>query len=153
MGTIRFRTFLPFLLIGFCSVVSWTQTGSISGNITDTSGALVGGAEVTVRNLETNLLRTTLSSNTGHYSVTELPVGTYEIRVKEANFKTFRATGIALTVAQTLTLNAALQVGSVNEAVEVTAGGAADVDLETAQVSNLVDQKQMQDLPLITRDP
>src|SRR6266403_518895 len=153
MGTIRFRTFLPFLLIGFCSVVSYTQTGSISGNITDTSGALVGGAEVTVRNLETNLLRTTLSSNTGHYSVTELPVGTYEITVKEANFKTFRATGIALTVAQTLTLNAALQVGSVNEAVEVTAGGAADVDLETAQVSNLVDQKQMQDLPLITRDP
>jgi hypothetical protein len=153
MGTIRFRTFLPFLLIGFCSVVSWTQTGSISGNVTDSTGAIVGGAEVTVRNLETNLLRTTLTRSSGHYSVTELPVGTYEITVKEANFKTFRATGIALTVAQTLTLNAALQVGSVNEAVEVTAGGAADVDLETAQVSNLVDQKQMQNLPLITRDP
>jgi len=149
----RLREFIPVILVAFCSVCSWAQTGSISGSVSDSSGAVVAEAEVTVRNLGTNLSRTTGTSGSGAYSVTELPVGSYEVTVKKTGFKSFRAANVPLTVAQVLTLNAQLQVGSVSDAVEVTAGRINDVDLETAQVSNLVDQKQMQDLPLITRDP
>jgi hypothetical protein len=148
-----FRKLLPVILVSLCTVSSWAQTGSISGSVTDASGAVVSEAEVTVRNLGTNLSRTTATSSSGAYSVTDLPVGTYEITVKKTGFRSFKAADVPLTVAQVLTLNAQLQVGSTNEAVEVVAGRINDVDLETAQVSNLVDQKQMQDLPLITRDP
>src|SRR5216684_679989 len=137
----------------FCSTVLWAQTGSISGNVTDSTGALIQGAEVTVRNLETSQSRTTVTSDKGAYRIAELPVGKYEITVTQANFKTFRVEEAALNVAQVLTINAALEIGSQSEAVEVRANQTPDIDLESAQVSNLVDQRRIQDLPLITRDP
>jgi hypothetical protein len=141
------------LFVGVCSVPSWGQMGSIAGTVADTSGAVVEGAEVTVRNLQSNGLRTVTTSPTGAYSLPNLSVGTYEVKVKKASFKTFRAAEVQVTVAQMLNLNVQLQPGTVSEQVDVRADQAADIDLETAQVSNLVDQRKMQNLPLITRDP
>ena len=141
------------LFVGVCSVPSWGQMGSIAGTVADTSGAVVQEAEVTARNLQSNGLRTVTTSATGAYSLPNLSVGTYEVKVKKASFKTFRAPEVQVTVAQMLSLNVQLQPGAVSEQVDVRADQAADIDLETAQMSNLVDQRKIQALPLITRDP
>jgi hypothetical protein len=141
------------LLVGLCSLPSWAQMGSIAGTVTDTSGAVVQEAEVTVRNLQSNGLRKVTTSSTGAYSLPNLTVGTYEVTVKQASFKTYHAADVQVSVAQILNLNVKLEPGMVSEQAEVRADQAADIDLESAQVSNLVDQRKMQDLPLITRDP
>ncbi len=132
---------------------SWAQTASIAGTVTDSSGAVVQGAEITVRNIDTNLSRTSTSSGTGAYSITELPVGNYEVTVKKSSFKTFRVQSLQLTVAQAATVNATLDPGAAAEEIQVRADQVPAVDLETAQISNLVDQRKIEDLPLITRNP
>ena len=129
------------------------QTGSILGTVTDKSGAVVQDAEVTVRNLATNLTRTATSSTTGSYNLTNLSIGAYDVTVTKTGFKTFKAPNVTLTVDQLLTVNASLEPGAVSEEVQVRADQLPPVDLETSQVSNLVDARQMKDLPLIVRDP
>ena len=136
-----------------CATLSLAQTGSIQGTITDSAGAVVQGAEVTVRNLGSNAVRTATSSGTGAYSVPSLPPAAYDITVKMASFKTFHATDVQLTVAQVLSVNVQLEPGAVTEEVQVRADQIPDIDLETSQVSNLVDARAIKDLPLITRDP
>ncbi len=129
------------------------QTGAMSGTISDSSGAVVSGAEVTARNLATNSSRTATSGATGSYSITNLEVGAYEVTAKKDGFKTFRLSNLELSVAQVSTIDAVLQPGTASEEVTVQANTVAPIDLETSQVSNLVDQQQMKNLPLITRDP
>jgi hypothetical protein len=141
------------LAIFVFSLPSWAQTASIAGTVTDSSGAVVQGAEITVRNTDTNLSRTSTSSGTGAYSITELPVGNYELTVKKSSFKTFRVQSLQLTVAQAATVNATLDPGATAEEIQVRADQVPAVDLETAQISNLVDQREINDLPLITRNP
>jgi hypothetical protein len=98
-------------------------------------------------------VRTATSSGTGAYSVPSLPPGAYEITAKMASFKAFHAPDIQLTVGQALTVNVGLEPGAVTEEVQVRADQIPPVDLETAQVSNLVDAQSIKDLPLITRNP
>jgi Carboxypeptidase regulatory-like domain len=144
---------LSALVVALCSLPSWAQSGSISGVVTDSSGAVVQGALVEVQNVETNQLRSAVSSGTGVYTVTELPVGFYDLKVQQTGFKTFRLTHIQVSVAQVATVNASLLPGTVSEQLEVRADQAPAVDLETSQISNLVDQRKIQDLPLMTRNP
>jgi len=113
----------------------------------------VQGAAVSVRHLGTGETHATKSGANGGYTIINLPVGDYEVTAKQTNFKAFRMPSVNLTVAQALTLNVELIPGAATEEVTVRADSAAPVDLETSQVSNLVDQQQMKDLPLITRDP
>jgi len=140
-------------LIVLGSTLTFGQTGSITGTVTDSSGAVVPAAEVTVHNVATNASRTTNSNSTGAFTLTDLPVGAYELTVRKEGFKTYRLASVDLSVAHALNLTATLQPGATSEAVEVRADQLPDVDLESTQISNLVDQRQMQDLPLITRDP
>jgi hypothetical protein len=135
-----------------CSVAV-AQTGSIQGTVTDKSGAVVQAAEVTVKNLATGVTRVTTTGPSGVYSLPNLEVGHYEIAVKKTGFKIYRLDDVQLTVAQTLGVDAALEPGTVTEEVLVRASEVPPVDLETSQVSNLVDSRQILDLPLITRDP
>ena len=136
-----------------CATLALAQTGSIQGTVTDSAGAVVSGAEITVRNMGSNALRTATSSGTGAYSIPSLPPAAYDITVKMASFKTFHASNVQLTVAQVLSLNVELEPGAVTEEVQVRADQIPDVDLETSQVSNLVDERAIKDLPLITRNP
>ena len=148
MQRARFIFGCAFLVFTF-AILSTAQTGSISGTVTDPGGAVVQGAEVAVVNLESNATRTATSSGTGAYSIPDLAVGRYSVTVKKASFKTFRADAVQLTIAQTLTVNAMLEPGAVTEEIQVRADQIPDVDLESAQVSNLVEQRQIQNLPLI----
>jgi len=152
MQRARFALGCIFVILTF-AVLSLAQTGSISGTVSDQGGALVQGAEVTVVNLGSNATRTVTSSATGAYSIPNLAVGTYSVTIKKASFKAFHVDAVPLTVAQALTVNATLEPGAVTEEVQVRADQIPDVDLETAQISNLVASQQIRDLPLITRDP
>jgi outer membrane receptor protein involved in Fe transport len=135
------------------SWLSFAQNGSIAGTVSDASGAVIQGAGVTARNTATNETHNTTSGATGAYSIPDLPVGPYEITVRKDGFKVFHQPGIELTVAQAFTVDPKLIAGAASEEVTVRADKAQDIDLETSQISNLVDQQQMESLPLITRNP
>jgi len=139
-----------FLLLAATFVLA--QTGSIQGTVTDSVGAVVQGAEITVKNVGSNAVRTVTSGGSGAYSIPSLAPGNYDVTVKMASFKTFHVSDLPLTVAQVLPLNVQLEPGAVAEEVQVRADQIPDVDLETSQVSNLVDERSIKDLPLITRN-
>jgi Carboxypeptidase regulatory-like domain len=147
------KILLACLFLVVSAALSLAQTGSIQGTVTDSAGAVVQGAEITVRNTGSNATRTVSSSGTGTYSVPSLPPGVYEVTVKMAGFKTFRVPDLQLTVAQVVPLDVELELGAVTEEVQVRADQIPDVDLETSQVSNLVDERSIKNLPLITRNP
>jgi hypothetical protein len=135
------------------AATAFAQTGSITGTVTDAKDAVVQGASITVKNTATGATRAVASGSTGAYSVTNLPAGAYEVAVAKNGFKELQVSNVVLTVDQVLTVNAKLEVGAVSERVEVSSDEAAPVELENAQLSTLVNQKTIQDLPLITRDP
>lgn len=149
----RLRFLLGSLFLVLSATFALAQTGSIQGTVTDSVGAVVQGAEVTVKNLGSNAVRTVTTGGTGAYSIPSLPPGQYDVTVKMASFKTFHVTDLQLTVGQFLGLNVALEPGAVSEEVQVRADQIPDVDLESSQISNLVDERSIKDLPLITRDP
>jgi Carboxypeptidase regulatory-like domain len=136
---------LPLLLFA-------QNTGSITGIATDPSGAVVQGAKVTVSNQATNLARTVATNASGFYSVTNLVPGVYSVTLEKEGFSTVKIENAPLTVAQALVLNAKLPVGSVQEAIEVSGAAVGPIELESTQLSTLVDSKTMSDLPLLTRN-
>jgi hypothetical protein len=149
----KLRILAVGMLVVVWSALALAQTGSIQGTVTDNSGAVVQGAQVTVRSVETNAMRTVSTSGTGVYSLPNLPVGHYDITAKKESFKVYRLENIQLTVAQALGLDITLDPGTVTEEVVVKASDVPPVDLETSQISNLVDSRTMKDLPLLTRNP
>ena len=138
------------MVLGFFNRdLSAQTTGSsiIQGSVTDSSGAVIPGATITATNLETNLQRSVPSNNAGLYSLPNLPPGRYRVQVSMAGFQTNVRESIALAVGQQLVLNTALQVGEITQEVTVT-GEAPLVNTSTAQVSGLVGEREVKDLPL-----
>ncbi|HWZ13357.1 MAG TPA: carboxypeptidase regulatory-like domain-containing protein, partial [Acidobacteriaceae bacterium] len=128
------------------------ETGQISGTVTDPSGAVVPNTTVTVKNIGTGATRTTTTSDTGYYLVTGLEPATYEVGVQTAGFKPY-AQRIEVTVASRITENPKLSLTSATESVEVTAVGGTQVNTQTQELSQVVDQQQIANLPSLTRNP
>ncbi|HXG47136.1 MAG TPA: carboxypeptidase-like regulatory domain-containing protein, partial [Methylomirabilota bacterium] len=124
-----------------------TTTASITGQVRDETGAVIPEASLTVTNTETGLARAATTDTNGRYRVQNLPVGSYQVDASYAGFKSVTRSGITLTVGQAATVDITLPVGSVAERVEVTAE-APLVDVNTAVLGGLVDQRAIQDLPL-----
>jgi len=127
-------------------------SGSISGTITDVSGAAVKGATVTLTNTDRNQDVRVLSTNSaGFYTASSLPLGTYTVKVVDGGFKTDLVTAIVLHVDDSLTINRQLQVGSTDQSVTVQADALA-INLENSSVSGLVNGTQVRELVLSTRN-
>jgi hypothetical protein len=122
-------------------------SASITGVITDTSGARVPAAAISVKNVETGAVRTTVSDNTGRYQVLALPVGEYEMRVSKASFREQIRSGIHLAVGQEAGVDLTMQVGEVKQQVTVAAD-APIVNTTTRDISGLVGERQVKELPL-----
>ena len=122
-------------------------TASIGGAVQDTSGAVIPGAAVTVKSLETGAARTLTTNDSGNYRALALPVGRYEVSAEKAGFKTAVRAGINLVVGQEAVVNLSLDVGEVQQAVTVTAE-AAIVNTTTVSTSGLVGEREVKDLPL-----
>jgi uncharacterized membrane protein YcjF (UPF0283 family) len=143
------------LIFGFCGsvftpwAVAQTTAGTINGSVHDESGAPVPDADVAVTNQGTSSKAVTKSNVSGDFVVTGLAVGTYNVSVAKAGFQTFQVTSVFLGAAQTVTVGVALTIGQVTSEVTVAAG-AQQVQLSTAEVSNIVSEEQIESLRCAT---
>jgi Carboxypeptidase regulatory-like domain len=128
------------------------NTGSISGTVIDSSGAAIPNATVVVTNTSTGEARAAHTSDVGLYNVQGLLPGIYKVKISSPSFSSFEIT-LQVTVGSNLTANATLQVGKASTVVEVVGGGAVQVNTETQELSQLVDNSQLQQLPSLTRNP
>ena len=127
---------------------AWAQgEASISGVVTDPTGAIIAGATVKVRNSETGVTRTLVSDSSGRYEASLLSVGKYELTAEQTGFRTESRTGITLVLGQHATLDVTLSVGGVQQSVDVE-GTALDLAVTTADFSGLVGETQVKNLPL-----
>ncbi len=125
--------------------------GAILGTVTDNSGATVAKARVQVTNVSTNVTERTETTDAGTYSVPYLKPGVYRVSVEFTGFQKAVVDGITLVVDQQYRVDVLLKPGEVSETVEVTANAVA-LDTETSSVSQLVSQKQVEQLPLNGRN-
>jgi len=138
-----FATVLSLLLIP-CAAA---QTASLTGMVTDPSGAAVPGAAVTVRDTNTGATRKSITGNAGWFQVLSLPVGNYEIIVRKKGFAQAIRRGIHLAVGQDASADVTLRIGSIRQRITVNADASA-VSLTTAAISGLVGRRQVDSLPL-----
>lgn len=130
-----------------------TETGQIIGRVTDPSGALVPGANITVRSEGTGATRTATSKEDGNYIVSNLPPGIYEVTVQAAGFAN-SVTRVNITVGSQTPVESALSVAGVTgETVNVIAGGGVEVNTVNQELSTVVSATQIRELPTLTRNP
>ncbi len=128
---------------------AWGQrtSGSISGQVTDASGAAIPNATVTLVNKSLGTDRTTTSNGQGEYTFDDVQVGTYEVDVAAAGFRTYAETGVIVNVATATRTDAHLAAGGANETVTVSADQ-IQVQTESGSLGNIVDGTQVKELPL-----
>jgi Carboxypeptidase regulatory-like domain/TonB dependent receptor len=145
--------FLGPVLLVFLPLVVSAQQGSatLQGSVVDESGGVLPGVAVAGRNEETGVVRSTVTDSVGHYRLPAISTGLYTIRVELAGFSTEERKGVRLVVGQEVTVDFAMKVSTVAETVTVT-GVAPLVDTQRSQVSATIEEKQIQDLPLLSRN-
>lgn len=148
-GICRCSLAVAFVLLA-CGLILAGVTASISGTVKDPSGASIVGATVTATNVETGIKTTQTTNGQGFYSFQSLPLGKYTIDVQHAGFKGYTQTGLVLDVNSALVVDVKLQVGQVNERIEV-ASEALHVETVSTQMGEVIENKQMTDVPLVTR--
>jgi len=137
--------FLSFLFIH--SSFAQSSSGTISGIVTDPSGAAIAEAEILVVNDTTRLQYAARTNQEGIYLVSNVPPGSYRIQVSKLGFKTIIKPDIPLNVQDALALNFSLPLGAVSEVVTIH-GGAPLVNTETASVGTVIDRQFVETLPL-----
>src|SRR5258708_11822737 len=139
------------LLLSGLSVSAQSTYGSISGTVTDASGAAVTDANVTLTNLGTSEKRTQNSGADGLFTFVNLFAGQYRVDVEKQGFKHFTRNPVTVEVQQTTRIDAAMQVGEVSQAVEVTSE-APLLQAETSSLGTVVDTHEANELPLNGRN-
>src|SRR5258707_3449265 len=133
-------------------ITALAQTsGSITGEVTDQSGAVAPNAAVTATNTKTNVARSTTTNTAGIYSLPDLSPGTYEVKVAAAGFANIVKTNIELEVQQTARVDFTLSVGQAVQTVEVSASSNS-LNTENATVGTVVEEKRISELPLNGRN-
>ncbi len=133
----------------FLAVPAFAQSNraTISGTVTDPDGSVVPGASVVAENPATGSKYETVTTNTGNYTISQVPVGTYNLSIELVGFGRFRQEGIRLFVGQTARIDAKLQLGSLAEEVNVVAD-ASLLDTQSAEISSSVTSENLNELPL-----
>jgi hypothetical protein len=152
-----FRKF--FAVVAFaCAALSsrepraQTITGNISGRVTDTSGAIVRGATITLTNVDQGLVVRTLTTNAdGDFTAPLLPVGHYAISAEAEGFQKTERSAIALDVNQNPMMDFTLRAGRAQQTITVSSA-ALQVDLQTAQAQTVISSAQINELPISTRN-
>lgn len=141
------------ILFGFLSRGASAQVagGTISGSVTDPSGAGVPNAQVTITNSSTSVVTNSTTNKDGFYNAPNLLPSVYVVAVSASGFSISTASNITLTVGAQLTVNIVMQIGDIQQKIEVT-GAALAVDLVSSSVSGLVTQTAVVELPLNGRD-
>lgn len=142
-----------FLLLVPVFVLAQSQatTGTVQGSVSDPNGAVVSGATVTVRNMETGFERAVTSNSDGFFTAPLLPLGKYRVTTNASGFSTSVLENVAVTVGQTLALNISLKVGTATETVDVSAE-AESVDTARTELSTQINERSVENLPINRRD-
>jgi len=141
------QTSLCLLLLS-TAVFAQSDRGTITGTVTDTTGAVVANAQVQGKQQETGALFPTVTTETGNYTLVQLPVGPYEITVTVPGFKKFVRSGITVQAAQTLRVDIPLELGAETESVTVSAQGSL-LKTESGDVSANVEVQSLDQLPML----
>ena len=139
---------LSLLLV--TAVVRAQGTAQLNGKVSDESGAVLPGATVTATQTDTGAIRTAVTDETGAWVIQSVPLGPYKLEIALQGFRTYVQTGIVLQVNASPVINAVLGLGNLAETVTVIAG-APLVDVRTAGLRDVVEQKRIVELPLQTR--
>lgn len=142
----------------FCVFALWpaplqaqTATGSIVGTVTDTANHAIVGAKVTLTDVGTNGVRSTITNSQGAYSLTLINPASYNIEIESAGFRGFEQNNIILNVGDTLTINAQLSVGAISQQVTVT-GQPSQLQLQTSSLGQVMSNQAISDLPINGRN-
>ncbi len=148
---------LLFLLLVLAIVAPTTALhaqvsgATLAGTVTDPSGAVIPNAELSIQNVSTGVTRKLTTDSAGFYSAPNLMPATYEVMVTAAGFETTIRKGITLTVGAQQVMNISMKIGGSTQQVEVTTG-VLGVELASSEISGVVTQKTVVDLPLNGRD-
>ncbi|MGH9454780.1 MAG: carboxypeptidase regulatory-like domain-containing protein, partial [Terriglobia bacterium] len=145
-----FMVFVLGLIVGFMASSQPAQAqvfASLSGTAYDQSGADLPGVTVTASNVETGLSRKAVTDDQGRYGLLSLPIGMYELAAEKNGFRSEIHKGISLVVGQEAIVNVTLQLGEIKQQVTVT-GEAPEVSATTTEISGLVGESQVKNLPL-----
>ena len=145
------RVALAVVLLGVAQLAAAQTSGRLAGTVLDASGGVLPGATVVATNEGTGAALTEVTNAVGAFTFPNLPVGNYKVQVELSGFKTATFNQVVINVGQEYSLTARLEVGSLAETVEVTAGVSL-VKTTTPEVSATVLQKQVLEIPLANRD-
>jgi hypothetical protein len=148
---VRFACVLAVCLTGFSPAAYAQTSGTLGGRVADTSGAVVPGVTILARHLERGVERVTVTDGDGRFVLAALPVGPYDVRAELSGFKPVVRQGVPLTVGEAVSIEFTLEVGAVAEAVNVVADASA-VNTRTGELSYLVDERAIEQLPLNGRN-
>ena len=149
----RYRNLVVALFVFITTTAAIAQTGSITGQVFDPAGAALPGANITATSEATGIAHTATSSSAGLYNFAALPPSNYTVTVTASGFQVQTRKNVVLNIAATLPLNFTLAIGSTATTVEVQDVTTAPVETDSFQLSTVIDSKQINDLPLILRDP
>src|SRR6266581_4393983 len=131
------------------SLAAFAQSdrGTMTGTVSDTTGAVIPGASIVATNIETNARYETISTETGNYTLAQMPAGLYQLSAELPGFKRYVRQGITVLVAQTLRLDVSLEIGSNTESVTVTEA-APLLKTESSEVAHNVTSEFLNNLPV-----
>jgi outer membrane receptor protein involved in Fe transport len=149
---VKARSVLFMVLLSIGTLSSQTFRGTIVGTVSDKSGAVISGAQVTARNVNTGLARKANTSPDGSYSITELPIGTYQVTVSQKDFRTLVANNVVVNVASERRVDAVLEPGQVEAQVVVSAENMPQVETTTNVLGGTLTPVTIENLPVNGRD-
>src|SRR5438445_6162369 len=148
------RAFLFIVCLATFPVTAFTQTdrGTLTGTVSDPSGAVIPGVSIEAKNIQTGAVYQAGSSETGNYTLAQLPAGTYELSALLPGFKKFVRTGVIVSVATVLRIDVTLEVGAAGESLTVEAASPL-LKTESGEVSHNLTTDQVNNLPILTLSP
>ena len=150
--SVRNRVTIVLALLLAISAACFAQEGSITGSVHDSSGAVIPNATVNVTSIEQGWVRTVHTNSTGDYLVPALPAGSYNIQVESTGFERYEVKALILRVAEKSRADATLTVGQLSTEVSVAGSNVAQVQTESAELSGVVTNKQIDQLVLNGRN-
>src|SRR3989475_11035841 len=150
----RIRRLLVIVCLLLSALAAFAQTdrGTLTGTVSDTTGAVIPGVAIEARNVQTGAAYQAGSSETGNYTLAQLPAGTYELSALLPGFKKFVRTGLIVSVATVLRIDVTLEVGAAGESLTVEAASPL-LKTESGEVSHNLTTDQLNNLPFLTLSP
>ncbi len=148
---VKFALLAPSLLL-FSAIALAQDTASLTGTVRDGTGAVLAGAQVTLKNIANGMTRQLKTNSSGEYVAAGLPPGQYDVSASAAGFRKYQATGVVLRVAQNARIDVTLQVGNIHDEITVRGEGLAQVNTESSELGGTITGKEVLQLQLNGRN-